>query len=91
MRVGVYATPKAGRDEVSGWRGGELAVRVSVAAEGGKANHAICAVLSRALSVPQSSVRVVRGQTSRHKQVEIAGVTEADLARAFGEPPQRLL
>lgn len=91
MRIAVHVTPKAGRDEVSGWRGTELAVRVSAAAEGGAANRAVCALLARAVGVPQRSVRVVRGQTSRHKQVEISGVTEEDVRAVLGEPPPDLL
>jgi len=86
MRIAVHVTPKSGRDEVAGWRGGELSLRVTAAPEGGKANAAVAAVLAGALGVPKSSVRVVRGETSRHKQVEVDGVGEAELRHAFGEP-----
>ncbi len=37
-RLAVHVTPKSGRDEVVGWRGSELAVRVTAPPEGGKAN-----------------------------------------------------
>jgi len=87
MRIAVHVTPKSVRDEVAGWRGGELSVRVTVAPEGGKANAAACAVVARALGVPKSTVRVARGDTSRHKQLEVEGVTAADVARVFGAPP----
>lgn len=90
MRIAVHVTPKSGRDEVAGWRGGELSVRVTAAPEGGRANAATCEVLARALGVPKSSVRVVRGETSRHKQVEIEGVAEVDVVQAFGEPDASL-
>jgi hypothetical protein len=86
MRLAVHVTPKSGRDEVAGWRGGELSVRVTVAPEGGKANAAVCALLARELGVPKSAVRVVRGETARHKQVEIDGVGELQARAAFGEP-----
>lgn len=87
MRIALHVTPRSGRDEVAGWRGGELSVRVTVAPEAGKANVAVCAVVARALGVPKSAVRVVRGDTSRHKQLEVEGVTEADVRRVFGDPP----
>lgn len=86
MRIAVHVTPKSGRDEVAGWRGGELSVRVTVAPEGGRANAAVCAVLARELGVPKSAVRVVRGEAARHKQVEIDGVGEAEVRAAFGGP-----
>jgi uncharacterized protein (TIGR00251 family) len=90
MRLAVHVTPKSSRDEVAGWRGGELSVRVSAAPESGKANAAVCAVLARALGVSKSSVRVVRGETSRHKQLELKGIDEDALRAVFGFPEEPL-
>lgn len=90
MRIAVHVTPKSGRDEVVGWRGGELSVRVTAAPEEGKANAAVCGLLARSLGLPKRAVRVVRGESSRHKQVEIEGVTPAGMARTFGEPPSEV-
>ena len=90
MRIAVHVTPKAGRDEVAGWRGGELSLRVTAPPEGGKANTAACALLAGVLGVPRSAVRVVRGETSRHKQMEIEGVDEADVRAVVGSPPPAL-
>ena len=87
MRIPVHVTPRSVRDEVAGWRGGELSVRVTVPPEGGRANAAVCAVIAKALGVPKGSVTVARGESSRHKQVEAAGVEAQDVARAFGAQP----
>jgi uncharacterized protein (TIGR00251 family) len=88
--LAVHVTPRSGRDEVVGWRGAELSVRVTVAPEAGKANAAVCVVISKALGVPKSSVRVVRGDTSRHKILSIAEVDDAAIRDAFGQPEQSL-
>ncbi len=77
VRIAVRVTPRSGRDELAGWAGGELIVRVTAAPESGKANAAVCVVLARALGVPKSSVRVVRGPGSRHKLLEVDGVEES--------------
>jgi hypothetical protein len=90
MRIAVHVTPKSGRDEIVGWRGGELSVRVTAPPEGGKATAAVSALVASALGVPKGAVRVVRGQTSRHKQLEIDGVGEADVRAVFGEPDEPL-
>lgn len=90
VRIAVHATPKSGRDEVCGWRGDELCVRVTAAPEDGKANAAVCEVLAKSLGVPKSAVKVVRGGTSRHKSVEVEGVGEAEVAAMVGEPEERL-
>jgi uncharacterized protein (TIGR00251 family) len=88
--LAVHVTPRSGRDEVSGWRGNELSVRVTVAPEGGKANAAVCIVVAKALGVPKSSVRVMRGDTARHKILRIEGVDDSALREAFGEPDASL-
>lgn len=88
--MAVHVTPKSARDEIVGWRGGELSVRVTAAPEGGKANAAACRVVARALGIPKGAVSVVRGESSRHKQLEAIGIADDDLSRAFGHRPQGL-
>jgi len=78
-RIAVTVTPRSGRDEIVGRRGGELVIRVSAPPEGGKANIAVCKVLSKALSVPKSSLSVARGETSRHKAIEVSGRSQEEL------------
>lgn len=50
----------------------EVQVRVTAAPDGGKANKAVCKVVAASIGVPKTAVSVVRGQTSRHKQLSIA-------------------
>jgi uncharacterized protein len=88
--LAVHVTPRSGRDEVAGWRGSELSVRVTTAPEGGKANAAVCKVIASALGVPKTSVHVVRGETSRHKVLDLADVGDADVSTAFGCPDDAL-
>jgi len=88
--VHVYVTPKSGRDEVAGWRGGELLVRVTAPPEDGKATAAVCKLLAKSLGVAKSAVRVTRGEISRHKTLEITGVSDAEVDAAFGERPEAL-
>ena len=83
----IHVTPRSGRDEIVGWRKTELAVRVTVPPEGGKANAVVCRVVAKALGVPKSAVTVKRGDTSRHKTLSIDGVSARDIENAFGTPP----
>lgn len=85
-RIAVHVTPRSGRDEIAGWRGAELSVRVTAPPEGGKANAAVCRVVADALGVPKTAVRVVRGGSSRHKTLEAEGVDAPRVRAAFGEP-----
>lgn len=76
MRLPVHVTPKSSCSKVTGWRDGadnqrELEVKVKSAPEKGKATKEACAVVASFFAVPKSSVICVRGDTSRHKMLEI--------------------
>lgn len=86
----MHVTPKSGRDEVVGWRGSELSVKVTASPESGKANSAVCIVIAKRLGVPKTSVRVIRGDVSRHKILEVVSVDDARIAEEFGTPDEAL-
>lgn len=50
-----------------------MKIAVAEAAEDGKANRAVCALLAGALQRPQSSVRVVAGAAHSEKLLAVAG------------------
>ena len=79
-RIEVRVQPGARRNEVTR-RGDDLLVRVTAAAERGKANEAVVRVLAERLGVAKSAVRVARGTSSRRKIIEIDGVTAEQAAR----------
>lgn len=91
-RLTVRVTPKGGRDAVDGWTQDEagrplLKLRVSAAAADGAANAAVVALVAKSLRVPKSAVRIAAGETARVKRLEIEGVGEDEVARAFGTEP----
>lgn len=88
--LAVHVTPRTSKDEVCGWKGTELAVRVTAPPDAGRANLAVCEVVARALGVPKTSVRVSRGGTSRHKVLEIGDVELARIESVFGAPDDAL-
>lgn len=90
MRITVRVTPKSSTDEVSGWKGDQLLVRVTAAPENGKANAAVERTVAMALGIPKSAVRVVRGHTSRTKILEVDGVDEYRVTERFGPHDARL-
>jgi uncharacterized protein (TIGR00251 family) len=92
MRITVRLTPRGGRDAVEGWTldpGGRPVLKVRVAAPPveGEANDALVSLLAKALKRPRSAVSVVSGATARFKQVQLAGVSQAELDIALGRPP----
>ncbi len=82
VTIPVRAVPKAQRDVVAGVTTddagrAEVVVRVTAAPEGGKANKAVCAAVAKSLGVAKGCVRVTRGETSRHKMVEVSADDDA--------------
>ena len=78
MLIQIKVVPKASRDEVAGWLGGRLKVRVSAPPERGKANAAVEKLLSEVVGAP---ARVVAGGASPLKTVEIDAPEDVVRAR----------
>ncbi len=88
-RIRVRLTPRAARDEIVGWQGDVLRVRVTAPPAEGKANAALERLLAGAVGVPKSAVRVVSGTRAREKTVAIEGASREDVGsrlRAGGPP-----
>ena len=79
MRIHLKVVPGSSRDEVTGWLGDSLKVRVRAPAEGGKANAAVTKVMAVSLDVPRQAVKIVSGTTSARKVLEVDTLSEADV------------
>ena len=91
MILHVRLTPKAATERIDGWATDAegrpvLAVRVRAQAVEGAANEALERLIAKALGVSRSAVRVARGGRSRLKAVEVVGVDEDAVRRAFPSP-----
>jgi uncharacterized protein (TIGR00251 family) len=71
----VRVQTRASRDEVAGEWEGALKIRLATAPVDGRANEALCDFLSSVLKISKSAVRILSGEHSRSKQVEVHGVT----------------
>ena len=79
----VRVQPRAAKDELAGVREGALVVRLKAPPVDGAANEALARFLGRALGVPASAVRIVRGASGRDKLVAVAGIDEATARAAL--------
>lgn len=73
--VSVRVQPRAGKDELAGEMNGALKVRLQAPAVENQANDALIDFLAQLLKTPKSAVRILSGDRSRIKRVEIRGVT----------------
>jgi uncharacterized protein (TIGR00251 family) len=80
----VRVIPNAPRNEVIGWHGGALKVKVHAPALEGRANEELCGFLAEELGLPRRSVTLLRGDKSRQKVLRVAGLAPEELGRRFG-------
>ncbi|SDN17457.1 hypothetical protein SAMN05216360_106158 [Methylobacterium phyllostachyos] len=91
VRLAVRLTPRGGRNASEGWARDEkgqpyLKARVAAPPVEGAANVALETMIAKALKVSRGSVRIVAGDQSRLKILEIDGVAQDDIDRVFGRP-----
>ena len=84
VRFSVRVQPRASSDEVSGVHGNALKIRLGAPPVGGAANDALVNFLAALFAVPRRAVRILAGESSRSKLVEIDGVTGRDIHDVAG-------
>src|SRR5262252_2037133 len=77
----IRVIPNAKRNQLAGYREGELILRLNAPPIEGKANKAAVDFVSQYFGVLWSAVRLVRGERSRHKIFQIVGLDGGDLER----------
>jgi uncharacterized protein YggU (UPF0235/DUF167 family) len=81
-RLQVRVHPGAKRSRIVGWLAdGSLKLSVTAVPEAGRANEAVLALLAEALGVGRGDVKVLRGQSSRAKAVEVEGLDDGAIRR----------
>ena len=74
--------PRTGLGKINEWRGA-IQIKVAALPREGKANEELLRFLSEKIGVPRSSVRVLRGGTSRHKVV-VVDAPKHEVEKALG-------
>lgn len=72
IRIRLKVQPRAARNEIAGPAGDELRVRVTAPPVDSAANEAVLEFLAEILECRRGAVRLVRGQTARHKVVLVS-------------------
>jgi uncharacterized protein (TIGR00251 family) len=70
--VDIHVIPNAARTHADGEHDGALRVRLHAPPVDGKANMALSAWLAEALGIAKRDVELIRGQTSKRKQLRVS-------------------
>ncbi|MDR1590381.1 MAG: DUF167 domain-containing protein [Puniceicoccales bacterium] len=74
MRFNLKVTPNASRSEVTVEVNGDLKIKVQAPPEDGKANKAAILLLAKHFNVPKNRIKIVAGQKSQQKVIEVFGL-----------------
>ena len=85
----VIVQARASRDQILGFRGDVLQVKVTAPPEGGKANAAVLKLVAKAVKVPKTSITLVRGHTSRDKVMAFEDLSLDDFRNRLGGASRR--
>ena len=75
----VRVQPRASKDEVTGEMAGALKVRLRAPAVEDRANVALMEFLAALLKRPVAAVRILSGERSRLKRIEVHGVSRQQI------------
>lgn len=84
----IKAVPNARANEIVGWLGNALKVKVQAPPEDGKANAELCLFLAASLGIPKASVRLRRGTSSRSKVIEIESMNRSQVMALLQPKPR---
>ena len=71
MQIKIKVTPRARENKIIGWNGDILRVHVTAPPVEGKANKALIDFLAEEWGVAHSNIKIIRGETSREKVLEV--------------------
>jgi len=82
--LALKVQPRASRNEIAEVLGKELKIKVTAPPVDSAANEALIEFLAERLGCSRSALKIVRGHTSRHKQILAMGISPEMIAQKLG-------
>jgi uncharacterized protein (TIGR00251 family) len=79
--IRVHVQPKARHEQILGMHGGRIKLAVTEPPDKGKANAAVVRLVAVALELSPSCVELLRGDTSRQKDLLVRNLEAAEVSR----------
>jgi uncharacterized protein (TIGR00251 family) len=79
--VSLRVHPNAPKNEVVGFAGGVLRVKIAAPPVKGKANRELIVFLSQLLGVSRGALTIIQGHTSTSKIITIAGLNQEEVIK----------
>lgn len=72
----IKVIPNSSKNSIEGFQGEVLKVKIQAPPDKGKANDALIAFLAKSWHLSKSQIRIISGQTSRLKKIEITNLNK---------------
>ena len=85
IKLSVKVIPNSAKDQVVGWLGERLKIKVGAQPEKGKANKAVVKLLAKSLKLSVQDIELVSGSTNSLKVFEISKLNQKQLHQKIDE------
>jgi uncharacterized protein (TIGR00251 family) len=75
IRIEVKVEPRSSKKGLAGVLGNKLKVKLTSPPVDGEANEQLVEVLAEAFGIKKAAVKIIRGQSSKNKVVELTGIS----------------
>ena len=82
-RFNVKVVPGSSRNQIVGWLGEALKIKVTAPPEKGQANEAVIELLAEALGIGTDAIDIESGHSSPAKIIAITGMDEEAIRKVF--------
>lgn len=82
-RLKLKVVPGSSRNQIVGWLGDALKIKVSAPPEKGKANEAVMDLIANELGINSDDIEIESGHSSPSKIIAIEGMDDAAIHKAF--------
>ena len=83
--VNVKVVPRSSVNQIVGFEGDTLKVKVKSAPVGGLANKDVIVLLSKSAKIEKKKVEIISGHRSKLKRIRFSGITKDDLFLLFNK------
>ena len=80
----IRLTPRGSRNEILGWDGDTLRVKVTAPPVEGAANRALVEFIAAKLGVKRGQVSIASGEKSREKMIRVCGMNQDEVRAILG-------
>ncbi len=87
VRLNVVVQPRASRNHVEFMADGRLRVALTAPPVEGEANKSLISFLAGLLRIPKSAVRIISGEKSRQKVLELTGFQGDEIVDLLRKAP----